>query len=84
MRTEIDYTGSSNMAAKKGPAPTIPLSALRTLLKPVVEPVLTRLDRTEKLLAEVKSALDIQFRRTADMQAQLDRIAAHLSKRDLR
>jgi hypothetical protein len=72
------------MPAKKRAVPTVPLTRLKPLLKPVVEPVLTRLDRTEKLLSEMKSALNIQFRRTAEIQAQLDIVLARLSKLDPR
>ena len=54
---------------------------IKPLLEPVVEPVLTRLDRHEKLLEEVKTALDVQFKRTAAIQAQLDQLAATLSRR---
>ena len=54
---------------------------IKPLLEPVVEPVLDRLDRQEKLLEEVKAALDVQFKRTAAIQAQLDRVMAMLSKR---
>lgn len=69
------------MPSKNPPAPSISLARLKPLLKPVVEPVLTRLDRTERLLVEMKSALDIQFKRTAAIQAQLDRIAVRLKGR---
>lgn len=54
---------------------------LRPLLEPVVEPVLERLARNEKLLSELKEALEIQFKRTAQIQAQLDVLIARLSKR---
>jgi hypothetical protein len=53
-------------------SPTVPLAKLRPLLKPVVDPVIERLDRTEKLVLEMKAALDVQFKRTAEIQAQLD------------
>ena len=53
---------------------------LKPLLEPVVEPVLERLDRHEELLAELRSALDTQFKRTAAIQAQLDQVLAALSK----
>ena len=46
------------------------------VLKPVVSPVVERLDRHEQLLLDVKSALDVQFQRIADMQAQLDKLLA--------
>lgn len=69
---------------KKPTAPSISLARLKPLLKPVVEPVLSRLDRTERLLVDMKAALDIQFQRTASIQAQLDRIAARLLARDKR
>jgi hypothetical protein len=54
---------------------------IKPLLKPVVEPVIERLDRSEKLLRELKAALDIQFKRIAQIQAQLDILAASLDKR---
>jgi hypothetical protein len=54
---------------------------VKPLLKPVVEPVLQRLDRHEQLLTEMREALDIQFKRTAEVQAQLDRIASLLSEK---
>jgi hypothetical protein len=58
----------------------------------LVEPVLARLERQERLLkeltatqermlGEVAAKLDLQFRRTATIQAQLDRLIATLSKR---
>ena len=50
------------------------------LLKPVVEPVLERLDRLEKLVQDMDRGLQIQFKRTAAVQAQLDRLVAHISK----
>ena len=59
----------------------VPLAKLRPLLKPVVEPVIVRLDRTEKLILEMKAALDLQFTRTAQIQAQLDILVARLSTR---
>ena len=74
------------MPTKRRPAssPSAQLSVLtpiiKPLLKPVVEPVLEKLDRHEALLAEMKQALEIQFKRTAEMQAQLDRITALLAK----
>ena len=53
---------------------------IKPLLKPVVEPVLARLDRHEGLLREMKEALDVQFKRTAAVQAQLDQILAAIAK----
>ena len=53
---------------------------VKPLLQPVVEPVLERLDRHEALLAEMKAALEIQFKRTDEVQAQLDQIAALLAE----
>ena len=51
--------------------PIIPI-----LVKPIVKPVIERLDSHEKLLHEVKAALDIQFKRIAAIQAQLDHLVA--------
>jgi hypothetical protein len=56
----------------------VSVAKLRPLLKPAVEPVIERLDRHEKLLAEVKAALDVQFKRTAEIQARLDILIAVL------
>ena len=67
------------MAAKR-PDRAAPAIQLKPLIEPLVEPVLERLDRHEELLTELKEALDIQFKRTAEVQAQLDRIAAILAK----
>jgi len=53
---------------------------IKPLLKPVVEPVLSRLDRHEQLLEEVKAALDVQFKRTAAIQAQLDQLLAAIAR----
>ena len=70
------------MPANRKRAPlTIPLRQIRPVLKPVVQPVLTRLDRVERLLEDMRSALDVQFKRTAAIQAQVDQLVAALSKR---
>jgi hypothetical protein len=53
---------------------------IKPVLKPIVEPVLERLDRHEQLLDELKASLDIQFKRTAALQVQLDRILAAVAK----
>lgn len=53
---------------------------IKPLIKPVVEPLLNRLDRHEQLLEELKAALEIQFKRTAAVQAQLDQILATLTR----
>ena len=63
-----------------GPARAASAIQLKPLIAPLVEPVLQRLDRHEDLLTEMKEALEIQFKRTADVQAQLDRITAMLAK----
>ena len=72
------------MPPKRQARPALPIHALAPVLKPliepVVEPVLTRLDRVEKHLEEVKTALDVQFKRTAAIQAQLDHLITTLSK----
>ena len=56
------------------------LATNQALIAPLVEPVLERLDRHEELLTELRRALKIQFKRTADMQAHLDEITAMLAK----
>ena len=53
---------------------------IKPLLRPLVKPVLTRLDRHEQLLEELKAALEVQFKRTAAIQARLDHLIATLSK----
>lgn len=68
------------MPGAKRTAPVVPLAKLRPLLTPVVEPVIERLERTEKLLIEMKAALDVQFKRTAEIQAQLDVLVARFDK----
>jgi hypothetical protein len=52
------------------------LPKIAPMLKPLVEPVLIRLDRHEQLLEGVRAALDVQFQRTAAIQAQLDLLIA--------
>lgn len=72
------------MGAKRRPtraASSELLPLITPLLQPVVEPVLERLDRNEQLLLELKAGLDVQFRRTAQIQAQLDVLIARLAKR---
>jgi hypothetical protein len=74
------------MPSKQSRAPVVPsikeiVRIVKALLEPVVEPVLSRLDRHEQLLEELKAALDIQFKRTAQIQAQLDHLIAELAKR---
>lgn len=68
------------MPAKRTP-PVVPLSKLKPLLKPVVGPVLDRLERQEKLLIDIRAAMDVQFKRTAEIQAQLDILAARFDRR---
>jgi hypothetical protein len=68
------------MAAVKRTPRVVPVGTRRPLLKPVVEPVIERLERTEKLLIEMKAALDVQFKRTAEIQAQLDVLVARFNK----
>ena len=53
---------------------------LQPLIEPAVAPVLTRLDLHEEILRDLRAALDIQFKRTAEIQAQLDRLLARLSE----
>jgi len=61
--------------ARPKPPQTI-LAALKPLIpavvKPVVEPVVDRLDRHEELLLSLKASLDVQFQRIAAIQAQID------------
>jgi hypothetical protein len=59
----------------------VAVKALAPVIKPLVEPVMTRLDRVEKLLEEMKTAADLQFKRSAAMQAQIDHLVALLSRR---
>jgi hypothetical protein len=46
------------------------------ILKPIIMPVVQRLDRHEQLLLDLKAALDVQFQRIAAIQAQLDQMMA--------
>jgi hypothetical protein len=59
----------------------IPVHALKPVLQPIIKPVVERLDKHEELLVAMKGTLDVQFRRIAAMQAQLDHLIAALSKR---
>ncbi len=68
------------MPSSKRSRQAVPFHAIEPVIRPVVEPVLTRLDRHEKLLEELKAALEIQFKRTAAIQAQLDQLLATLPK----
>lgn len=68
------------MRTVKRTPPVVPLAKLRPLFRPIVEPVIERLERTEKLLQEMKAALDVQFKRTAEIQAQLDILVTRLGK----
>lgn len=53
---------------------------LKPALEPVIEPVVERLDKLEKTVLEIKEELDVQFKRTAAIQAQLDRLLAEITK----
>lgn len=68
------------MPPKRSAAGAPSIRQIKPLIEPIVEPVLERLDRHEELLTELKEALDIQFKRTAEVQAQLDKITAMLAK----
>ena len=46
------------------------------VVRPVVEPVVERLDRHEELLLSLKTALDVQFQRISAIQAQIDILLA--------
>lgn len=70
--------GAKGRPPRARPSELLPI--IKPLLEPVVEPVLERLARTEELLQELKVALDIQFKRTAQIQAQLDMLVARLGK----
>ena len=77
----ITYWRQYTVSPKPRP-PVIPeLRAIKPLIKPIVEPVLQRLDRHEELLEELKAALDVQFKRTAEIQAQVDRLVAAITSR---
>jgi hypothetical protein len=64
---------------RRKPAPSL-LRAIKPLIpvvvKPVVETVVSRLERHEQLLEDLKAALAVQFQRIAAMQAQLDQLVA--------
>jgi len=47
-------------------------------LRPVIAPVVARLDYHERLLRDLKRASEIQIARIAQMQVQLDRLIASL------
>lgn len=51
---------------------------IKPLIRPIVEPIVTtvqtRLDEHEELLRAMKDSLDIQFKRIAEMQAQIDQL----------
>ena len=51
-----------------------------TLTNRLLQPVLTRLERHESLLEEIRQSLQIQFRRTAEVQAQLDKLIRQTDK----
>lgn len=91
-RTIVCVRGSQALRYRVPPkrsskVPAVPIKAIapviKPLLKPVVEPVLIRLDHHEKLLEDLKTALDVQFKRTAAIQVQLDQLIATLAKRTL-
>ena len=58
----------------------LPFRQIAPAIRPAIEPVLSRLDRHGELLEELKTALDIQFKRTAAIQAQLDHLINKLLK----
>lgn len=45
-----------------------------------IHAILDRLDKQDQVLADLKEALHIQFKRIAEIQAQLDRFLAKLPK----
>jgi len=47
----------------------------------VVRPVSTRLSRIEALLLEMRSALDLQIKRTTRLQMQVDTLAISVKRR---
>ena len=61
--------------------PTAVLTEIAPLLKPVVAPVLSQLERHAELLDEIRDALQVQFKRTAQIQAQLDKLIATVAKK---
>ena len=61
--------------------PAAVLDELAPLLKPVVAPVLSQLDRHAEMLDEIREALQVQFKRTAQIQAQLDKLIATVAKK---
>lgn len=63
------------------PPKSVPIRALTPVLKPIIQPVVVRLDKHEELLLEMKAALDVQFQRIAAMQAQMDHLLASVRSR---
>lgn len=61
--------------------PAAALAEIAPLLKPVVAPVLSQLDRHAEMLEEIREAMQVQFKRTAQIQAQLDKLMASLAKK---
>jgi hypothetical protein len=55
---------------------SVPAALLKPLVKPIVKPVLERLDKHEEILLGLRDALDVQFKRIAQIQAQLDQLIA--------
>ena len=86
--TDGDANVLSSAVAKKkarlriGTVPVVVVRPghLKPALKPIVEPMVAKLDRHETLLLEMKAALDVQFQRIAALQAQIDHLLARLSR----
>lgn len=65
---------------KRRPIAAVPVEELAPVLKPVLKPVVHRLDRLEKTVLEMREALEVQFKRTAAIQGQLDRLLAEITR----
>lgn len=72
------YTGE--VPTRRRPIAAVPVEELAPAFEPVIEPVVERLGRLEKVVLDIREALDVQFKRTAAMQAQLDRLLAEITK----
>ena len=68
-------------AKRRKSRPTTVLAEIAPLLQPVVAPVLSQLDRHAEMLEEIRQALQVQFKRTAQIQAQLDKLIATVAKK---
>jgi hypothetical protein len=73
----------SDVARKRSPATSTPRSARSgvRLGAPSLRTLVGRVDTLEKMLGELKNALEIQFVRIAQLQAQFDKLESAVGKR---